>query len=82
MNKFYIFDLSGCNPEEFGDEAELAKSHDGQPCQVLNTTCEVDGNFEHDYHDIEFADGVVMSAVSGCSLTETKDKQMIARFDE
>ena len=40
----------------------------GEIAEVLCVACEVDGNFEHDYHDIRFSDGRVVHAVSGFHL--------------
>ncbi len=44
--------------------AQLSKT----PVTVLGVGCEVDGNFEHDYHDIQFADGTKFFAISGFHL--------------
>lgn len=40
----------------------------GEPVQVLCTAVDVDGQFEHDYHDIQLPDGQVVHAVSGFHL--------------
>lgn len=38
------------------------------PITVLGVGCEVDGIFEHDYHDIQFKDGTEVDALSGYHL--------------
>jgi hypothetical protein len=46
----------------------LNAQHDQIPVVVLGVGCEVDGKFEHDYHDIE-VEGVEYQAISGYHLT-------------
>lgn len=39
-----------------------------EPVEVLCVACNVDGEFEHDYHDIKLPNGRTVHAVSGYNL--------------
>lgn len=41
---------------------------DNAVVQVLTVACNVDGDFEHDYHDVQLPDGTVIEALSGYHL--------------
>lgn len=53
--------------------------YDGKPCKVIDTSV-VLHDFKSSYHDIEFKDGTVLSAISGMHLypvkTETNDRKI------
>ena len=46
--------------------AELAQAQ--TPVEVLYVECEVDGEFEHDYHTIRLPDGEILEGISGYHL--------------
>ncbi len=54
------------------DAAEYQKllecQHTKTPVLVTGVGCEVDGDWEHDYHDIQLPDGTVYDAISGYHL--------------
>ena len=46
--------------------------HSGESVLVLCVAVEVDGTFEHDYHDVQLPGGQVVEALSGYHLLEVK----------
>lgn len=49
----------------------LAAQHAKQPVEITcEGACCVDGNFEHDFHDIRLKDGTEFAALSGYHLLQ------------
>jgi len=46
----------------------LDMQHSKTPVTILGVGCDVDGTLEHDYHDIQLADGTKIEALSGYNL--------------
>jgi len=58
---------SGVTVQQFDEVLQLQGSK--TPVQVLGVGCEVDGQFEHDYHNVQLPDGTVLNGLSGYNLS-------------
>ena len=66
-----VFRLRGISPAEFADteeEMEEIESHDCCECEIICKSVYVDEDFEHNYYDIRFNDGLELYGISGYHL--------------
>lgn len=70
MNETYIFKAQPHHVREIFSERYVdGTAYVGQPCRVTCRDAVIGGGtFETNYHDIEFADGMQVFAVSGLHL--------------
>jgi len=65
INEFTAGDFS-MSEDEFNRLLKIQR--DKTPVTILGVGCEVTGEFEDDYHDIQLSDGTTYDAISGYNL--------------